>query len=97
MDIALKVQSDDFSLTNVREVVDYALRNQLVYARVRRDHFAEMCRTFESAHKLSSDEFLRRFDAGELGDDAYLFDWFAAKSGLDIWQQRYQILSRLSL
>ena len=33
---------------------------------------------------MSSDEFMRRFEAGELGDDAIYFDWYAAKCGLDI-------------
>ncbi|MBX3052900.1 MAG: hypothetical protein KF753_15550 [Caldilineaceae bacterium] len=97
MDIALKVQSNDFSLANIREVVDYALRNQLRHAQLRRDHFAEMCRSFEQQHEISSDEFLRRFDEGTLGDDAYLFDWYAAKRGLDLWQQRFLILNGVSL
>lgn len=97
MDIALKVESNEFSDANVREVVDYALRNQLRHAGIRRDHFAELCRTFERDHKLSSNEFLQGFDDGELGDDAYLFDWYAAKRGFDLWQQRFQILNGLSL
>jgi len=97
MDIALKVESNEFSDANVREVVGYALRTQLQHARIRRDHFAELCRTFERDHKLSSNEFLQRFDDGALGDDAYLFDWYAAKRGLDLWQQRFQILNGLSL
>lgn len=97
MDIALKVQSNDFSLANVREVVDYALRDQLRHVQFRRDHFAEMCHSFENEHGLSSDEFLRRFDEGKLGDDAYLFDWYAAKRGLDLWHRRFLILNGVSL
>ncbi|MBI3959147.1 MAG: hypothetical protein HY328_10080 [Chloroflexi bacterium] len=71
--------------------------NELQHARVCKDHFDELCRAFESEHTLSSDEFLRKFDDGELGDDAYLFDWFAAKRGLNLWQQRFLILSGFSL
>ncbi len=97
MDSVLKVGSNKLSDVNVREVVDYALRNQLRYAQLRRDYFAEMCCSFESEHGLSSDEFLHRFDDGELGDDAYLFDWYAAKCGLDLWQRRFVILNGVSL
>ena len=76
----------------MREVVAYAMRNQLRHAGIRRDHFAELCQAFESEYKLSSNEFLQQFDNGELGDDAYLFDWYAAKRGLDLWQRRFVIL-----
>lgn len=34
---------------------------------------------------------------GENGDDLWAFDWFAAKRGLDLWERRYQILSKVSL
>jgi len=30
-------------------------------------------------------------------NDAHLFDWYAAKRGLDLWQQRFTILNDLSL
>ena len=33
---------------------------------------------------MSSDEFMQRFEAGELGDDAVYFNWYAAKCGLDV-------------
>jgi len=35
---------------------------------------------------------MQRFEAGELGDDADYFDWFAAKRGLDLWDRRCRIL-----
>ncbi len=34
-------------------------------------------RTFEAQYRLSSDEFHRRFQAGELGDAADMFEWSA--------------------
>jgi hypothetical protein len=46
--------------------------------------FEQVCRAFELQYHMSSDEFMRRFEAGELGDDAVYFDWYAAKRGLDI-------------
>lgn len=97
MELAVKIRSSDFSASEVRDVVGVALSNERSQAQIRRDHFAKLCEDFEAKHRLSSDEFVRRFDSGELGDDAYLFDWFAAKRSLDLWQRRYQILSELTL
>jgi hypothetical protein len=39
---------------------------------------------------------MHQFEAGELGDDAAYFDWFAAKRGLDIWEKRARILAGVS-
>lgn len=97
MDIALKITTNEFSAASVREVVSDALRSQVNHARIRMEHFAKLCQEFENKHQLSSDDFLRRFDAGELGDDAYLFDWYAAKRGLDVWQRRFAVLNGISL
>ncbi len=48
----------------------------------------QVCRAFELKYHMSSDEFMRRFEAGELGDDAAYFDWYAAKRGWDIRKEK---------
>ena len=35
---------------------------------------------------MSSDEFLLKFESGELDDSQDFFDWFAAKHALDLQQ-----------
>ena len=50
--------------------------------------FEERCRAFELEHHMSSDEFMRRFETGELGDDAVYFNWYAAKRGLDVRKEK---------
>jgi len=97
MDIALRIGRSEFPESEVRDVVDYALRAETEQAKLRRDYYEGTCRTFENRHKMPSDEFLRRFDAGELGDDATFFDWYAAKRGFDVWERRYRILSGVSV
>jgi len=43
---------------------------------------------FEAQYRLSSDEFHRRFQAGELGDAADLFEWSAFyQMGLSVREQ----------
>jgi len=41
------------------------------------DNLLEQMRKFEAEHGLASAEFHRRFQVGELGDDADLFGWSA--------------------
>ena len=65
--------------------------------RIRLSYFAGLCDSLESTYQMTSDEFLVRFESGELGDDQYLFDWYAAKQGLNYWLQRYELLSKVTL
>ena len=94
MEIALRTRApDDAEAANeVRAVLDSALRREAALAAARRDYFASSCSAFEERIKLSSEEFMRQFEAGTLGDDAEFFDWYAAKRGLDVWERRYRIV-----
>ena len=95
MNVQIQFPRTGFSDDEVRETIDYALQQELEQARLRRDHFASACRRFELMYGMDSDAFLEKFEAGELGDDADFFDWFAAKRGYDLWEKRYQILREL--
>lgn len=46
--------------------------------------YFEICQLFEQKYKMSSDEFLLKFESGELNDRQDFFDWFAAKRALDL-------------
>lgn len=91
MVIEVAIRSE-YPKPEVEEAISQALKSQSLVARLRRDQFQKLCTGFESKHGLSSDEFMQRFEAGELGDDADYFDWFAAKRGLDLWDRRCRIL-----
>lgn len=54
-------------------------------------------RKFEKKRGMTSDEFLEEFESGLLGDGQDFFDWYAAKRGLDIWRERFEILSGISV
>jgi hypothetical protein len=93
-EIALRTRiSTGVSLDEVRRVLGNALRHQVDLAGARRSYFERACRAFERQHKMSSEEFMRQFESGALGDDAEYFDWYAAKRGLDLWERRFHILS----
>lgn len=97
MDIAIKVAQVGFNSTEVKETLAFALRTEGTQARSRRAHYQTLCADFEQQYGLSSDEFLAQFESGELGDDAYTFDWYAAKKAFDLWDRRYRILSEASV
>jgi hypothetical protein len=94
----LKLTTDlKYPLPEIKETLLAALQNEIALAKLRRDEFYRECVKFEQKYHLSSDEFMKRFENGELGDDTDYFDWFAAKRGFDIWERRYQILKGVSL
>ena len=78
------------------QALQEAIHNQAALARARFEQFDRECRAFEQAHRMSSEEFVRRFEAGELGDDTDFFNWFAVKRGQDIGERKYRILSGVS-
>lgn len=93
-EIALKTQfSTVVNWDEVRKVLDSALRHEADLANARRTYFERTCRAFEQQYQMSSQEFMRQFESGALGDDAVYFDWYAAKRGLDLWERRFRILS----
>ena len=93
-EIAFKMQfSATHSSAEVRKVLNDALLQETKLADTRRVYFARLCQTFEQQHQMTSDDFLQQFESGTLGDKAVYFDWYAAKRGLDLWQQRFHILS----
>ncbi|MBI3764228.1 MAG: hypothetical protein HY260_20500 [Chloroflexi bacterium] len=93
MNVTITMTAPTFSETEVGETVAYALQNGAALAKARRDFFRNSCATFEKKHAMTSDEFWAKFEAGELGDDAEYFDWYAVKRGFDLWNRRYLILA----
>jgi hypothetical protein len=84
-------------LDEVREVLNSALRREADLAGVRRAYFERLCQAFEQRYRMSSDEFLRQFESGTLGDEKVYFDWYAAKRGFDLWGRRLRILSAVTV
>ncbi len=81
----------------VRTVVGNALRHETELTRARLTSFERVCRAFEKRYRMSSDDFMRQFESGALGDEAAYFDWYAAKRGLDVWERKLHILAGVSV
>ena len=55
----------------------------------------ERVQEFEKRYGMSSEDFYRRFTAGELGDDLDYFEWKALIEGLKGWEKTKQELKEL--
>jgi hypothetical protein len=97
MTLALKADVSGYERGSIRNAISFALTNSAAQARQRVDHYSAACRKFEKKYRMTSEQFARQFDGGSLGDEQDYFDWYAAKRGRDIWCERYEILSKVSL
>ena len=97
MEITLSTGQTAFALDDVRAALQAALSREAILARTRRNAYQRTCQDFEAQFKITSNQFLRDFEAGTLGDDLEYFDWYAAKRGLDLWDRRTEILSRIAV
>jgi hypothetical protein len=96
MNISINLPTKGLTLDQAKVILGEAIHDEAAQAQTRLSYFAGLCNSLESTYQMTSDEFLVRFESGELGDDQYLFDWYAAKQGLDYWLQRYELLSKVT-
>jgi hypothetical protein len=52
---------------------------------------------YETQHKMNSQEFIKKFKTGELGDDAAWFDWEFALDALDETEHQLVLLASVKL
>ncbi len=92
--IALESRLDKaINLREIQDTLREALRRERAIADTRRKYFQQLCQTFEKQYNLTSDEFMTRFESGELGDAPDFFDWYAASRGATLWERRFTILT----
>ncbi len=49
--------------------------------------YKKALKDFEHKYHLSTNSFLKRFEAGQMGDEADYFDWYAFAKLLAQWQK----------
>lgn len=80
----------------IKPVVSDALKKETDFAHTRLVRFEKECSTFEKQYSMDSEQFISRFESGELGDDLHWFDWYAAFRGKMLWGKKYDILRGIS-
>lgn len=78
------------------ELIDLALDKLLEQEETRAaraaDELQQRLRTFEQQYQLTTEEFYRQYEAGELGDSADFMEW---SSFYDMWRSSQQYLNWL--
>ena len=77
-------------------ILDEALEKQMAFVNARLIKFNNECKEFESEYKMDSNQFLTKFESGELGDDLHWFDWYAALRGKKLWEKKCRVLREIS-
>ena len=64
---------------------------------VKLGNYLERLKVFEKKHKMTSEEFLKKFNSGKLGDDEEWFDWFFVYEAYNKIIEQKKIIDGLSL
>ena len=97
MNLALKTDNSNYEKGSILNAISFALNSAASHAHQRFEHYSAICKKFEKTYNMTSEKFMEQFDAGSLGDEQDYFDWFAAARGLNLWRERYEILSGVSV
>jgi len=97
MNLSVRTNTSRYEKGSIRNAVSFALNSAASNARQRYEHYAGICKKFEKKHKMTSAKSTEQFDAGKLSDEQEFFDWYAAARGLNLWRERYEILSGVSV
>lgn len=71
----------------ITEEIKTSLRREYLLCSNAIAFYKRAIKDFEQRYNLSTRAFLKKFEAGELGDDADYFDWYGFAKLLDQWQK----------
>jgi len=86
----------EHSAQETKAFIIEALEKHIDFARMRLAKFDTECRQFEERYQMKSEDFIKKFEAGELGDDLHWFDWSAAYRARNIWEKKSKVLTGIS-
>lgn len=81
MSITTKEVKD--SLKREKEICEVAIR-----------HLRKDCSVLEKKYKMLTDDFMKKFKQGKLGDGEDFFKWYALVEGIRDWMKRRTALQR---
>ncbi|MBS3908598.1 MAG: hypothetical protein KGZ93_03045 [Actinobacteria bacterium] len=59
--------------------------------------YKERLKRFEEKYNMSTREFLKKYNAGELGDEAYLLEWEYLADAANLTKQELKEVEKISL
>ncbi|MFB6209180.1 MAG: hypothetical protein ABEJ56_03505 [Candidatus Nanohaloarchaea archaeon] len=70
------------------DAVDSAIRKDLNEGEYMLERFRKRLEEFEEEYDMSSEEFMEKFESGELGDDEDFFEWYAVYESMKYWEEK---------
>ncbi len=73
-----------------------ALRREEAICELAIKQLLQDCTVFEEKYGLDTTDFLKKFEGGEIGDEADFFKWYALAQGLEEWRSTQVALRELA-
>lgn len=70
------------------DAVSSAIRKDLNEGEYMLERFRERLEEFEEEYDMGSEEFMEKFESGELGDDEDFFEWYAVYKSMKHWEEK---------
>lgn len=80
-----------------RDLVKSGLNLKKRVLKLNLEEYRNRLSEFESRHKMSTRQFLRKFNSGQLGDEQYLFDWLFAQQACKELSEKINLLKQVKL
>jgi hypothetical protein len=77
---------------NLRQELIVPLKREEQICESALKHLQEKCLEFEKKYKMSTKDFLEKFNQGLLGDSQDFFKWFALAEGMKEWAKTKEAL-----
>jgi hypothetical protein len=89
MVININFKDQDFTTAEIEDTIKDSFNKEIQFAKIKLDRYSRICKNFETKHEMTTEEFLSKFEGGQLSEDDDYFDWYAAKRGVDEWSKKY--------
>ncbi len=85
----------EFEKKYIESTINKMLKVELGMVRRELEQVKSSLADFEKRHKMSSDEFYKKFNAGELGDDREYIKWYAYKDTFNKLMERLKEIEKI--
>ena len=79
---------------DTEESVNSAIKKDITEGEYMLDHLKERLDEFEEEHGMDSEEFMQKFESGELGDKEDFFEWHAVIQSINHLEQKTENLKK---
>ena len=79
------------------EVVFATIQKEILRLKKKIESLLQKLQKYEKQYKMTSEEFITKFDKGKLGDEEVFFEWYADIKTLREVQKKLQLLEKVKL